>query len=598
MKKKLRILHLEDAPFDVEMVGRVLKKANMDFDRIVVDNKNDFEKALRENQPDVVLSDHSLASFDSMRALQIVQKIAPQVPFILVTATVSEEFAVNIIKLGADDYILKDRMTRLPSAIEQALNQRRARKEIADYRFALDASAIVAITDQKGTILYANENFCRISKYNAEELIGQDHRIINSGYHHASYIKELWVTIAHGRIWKGEFCNRAKDGTIYWVDTTIVPFLDEKRKPYQYLSIRTDITERKIAEEDLRKSEQSLKEAQAIAHISNWEIDLISNVHTWSDEFYKIYGLKKGTVQPSIELFLSFMHPDDADPSLQKIQEAFATFKNSSFEFRFLRKDGSLRYGYCEWRFEFDNKGNVIRVFGIVQDITEKKEAQEHLKRLESKILEQKIQEQKKIARTIIKAEEKERNRIGRELHDNINQILAGSKLYLRMAAKKSPEIDELIRYPIELIDNSIEEIRLLCSQMVTPVKNIDLREMLSDLLGKLDQTGTIKTYLVFDISGRDIFDELKLNIYRIIQEHTNNIIKHAAAKNVSVSIKYEGTSIAINISDDGKGFDVEKKRTGIGISNMINRVSSFNGEISIESSPGKGTRTMIRIPY
>jgi len=124
-------------------------------------------------------------------------------------------------------------------------------REIADYKYALDESTIIAIADQKGIIKKANSNFCKISKYSEEELIGQDHRIINSGYHTKEFIHDLWVTIANGKIWKGEFKNKAKDGTFYWVDTTIVPFLNEQGKPYQYLSIRVDITDRKEAEEYL-----------------------------------------------------------------------------------------------------------------------------------------------------------------------------------------------------------------------------------------------------------------------------------------------------------------------------------------------------------
>ena len=108
----------------------------------------------------------------------------------------------------------------------------KAMQEIGDYKFALDESSIVAMTDQRGIIQHVNDNFCRISKYSREELVGQDHRIINSGYHSKDFIRRLWATISIGKIWKGELKNKAKDGTIYWVDTTIVPFVDEHRRPY------------------------------------------------------------------------------------------------------------------------------------------------------------------------------------------------------------------------------------------------------------------------------------------------------------------------------------------------------------------------------
>jgi len=478
MKNFLKILILEDNVTDAEIIVSLLRKEGLLFESLLAMNKEEFTQALKQFQPGVIISDNSLPQFDAMEALEIVHRNAVAIPFILVTGTVSEEFAAGIIKLGADDYILKDRLARLPAAIEAALQKKKSeealRQQQEQNRFkalllATVGQAIIA-TALDGSVTYWNKAAEKIYGWSAGEAMGNNIIDLTPSVQSREEANEIMNELKRGNSWSGEFLVQRKDGTNF---------------------------------------------------------------------------------------------------------PAFVT-------------DSPV----------YDQEGKLVGIIGVSTDISERKKAEQDLKELEQKILDQKIQEQKKITRAVITAQEQERNHIGQELHDNINQILAGTKLYLGMAAKTNKAVEELVKYPIELIDNSIKEIRLLSSKQVTPLKNIDLEKLIGGLADNLNQTNALKVLFEYNITTGLLHDELKLNIYRIIQEQLNNIIKHAAAGNVNIHIKEAGKFITIIVTDDGKGFDPLKERKGIGISNMTDRVESFNGEIEIQSSPGKGCTITISLPY
>ena len=233
---------------------------------------------------------------------------------------------------------------------ESSPENRNLLKELADLKFALDEAAIVATTDQRGRITYVNDKFCEISKYSREELLGQDHRIINSGYHPEEFIRGIWTAIANGKVWRGELRNRAKDGSIYWVDTTIVPFIDENGKPFQYTAIRYDITERKLAEGRIRQQASLLNKAQDAILVC----DLKSHILFWNAGAEKIYGWH---IDEVLGRSIDEVFTTGADGQTIDAQTVFEEGDEWSSEVRHPTKRGDLIHVVSRWTLVRNERG-------------------------------------------------------------------------------------------------------------------------------------------------------------------------------------------------------------------------------------------------
>lgn len=617
MPEPLKILMLEDRPDDARTVSRLLKKNGLNFTFVVAECEEQYREALDEFHPDLVLSDNSLPQCNATGALAILRQRSPDIPFILVSGTASEEFAASIIKAGADDYLLKGRMARLPSIIKTALKQRMAGKEKREAGREL-ASNEEKLQSAHLRLLFHIENaplgFIEWDKdlrptswsKRAQDIFGWTEKEMVAGQ--VDWLKQVFTDdlprlskmaeeLVSGKVERNTVQHRncTRDGRVIWCEWFNSVLKDRQGKVMAIMSLVRDITAAKLEEQQDEFDRNNLS-----ALINNtgdlmWSVDGDLNLITFNDAFNRVIEADTGKPLAKGQFILG----DQFTPAQQ--------LRYRDYYRRALGGETFTVEDHLEWPLELWSeisfypirKDNlVVGTACFSRDVSERRKSEMAMRAIEKEMADQKIREHKEMARAILNAQEKERNHIGQELHDNVNQILVSTRMYLEMAGKDSAAMREQIKRPIELIDTTIREIRALTNKHVTPVKNVDLRELIRSMLEKLTANSAIKTKLNYTVNDRAMSDDLKLNVYRILQEQMNNIVKYAAAANVSVSVKEDDGHIRIAIADDGKGFDTRAKRNGIGISNIMNRIASFNGTMKIKSTPGNGCTLLVEIPY
>lgn len=497
MKRILRILLVEDSVDDAELILLNLRRGGYEPKFMRVETYDEMKAALDAELWDVVISDYSMPSFSGLGAMELMKEGDYDLPFIIVSGAIGEETAVEAMRAGAHDYIMKDNFARLIPAIEREMREfrgreerRRVEAEIRKLSLAIKQSPVsVVISDLDGRIEYVNPRFTELTGYSYMEAIGENPSILNAGTLPPEHYAELWATITVGKVWHGEFHNKKKSGELYWEDATIAPIVDESGETTGYLAVKEDITARKESDEELKSKSR--------------ELDLLN------------FDLHELTLE-------------------------------------------------------------------------------------------------------ITNLEEKERKRFAGILHDDIGQNLVAVNMALSsyissMSSAKDKSLSSLNEAG-ELLQETIDSIRNMCKDLY-PVSPYGERAMGSKGLGE-----TLKWYVnnVLAPAGieadvdtcaavESLPEEYKRQIYKVLQECLQNVVKHSSATKVTVRCQVDGDIFHLSVEDNGEGIQdptlspeekqEEDKGASIGIRLMRERIKAMGGVLFITSENAKGTLVIAEFP-
>ena len=597
MDVPLRVLLVEDSEDDALLLLRELRRGGYEPLIERVDTAGDMEAALDERGWDLVIADHSMPKFSSSAALELLRhKGFVDLPFIIVSGRIGEDAAVAAMKAGAHDYIMKDNLARLNTAIERELREAESRKErrraeealrTSETRFRLmieQSPLSIQIFSPDGRTLRVNRAWERLWGVTLDQIpeynVLQDPQLIEKGM--MPYIERGFdgqaVAIPPVKYEPEETIPDVSSVPYRWVRAFVYPVKDAVGNVQEVVLVHEDITERMDAEEERRRAEEKYRGIFENAVEGIFQSTVEGRFVTANPALARMFGydssedLLENVSDIAEQLYVDPERRTEFSRLMQ--QDDFV----SGFEVQMYRKDGSVMWASASARAIRDPEGEMVGYEGTVEDITERKRLEESLREIR----------------------EAERRRIARELHDVVLQDLTYALQSLQLA-RRMPEAnrdDEETKRQIEALKRSVQglrdavyELRLESAQEQPLIRTLESivelnRQMAPECAFELVVDGEFPASL----SG-----PAGLEVARIVQEALANVRRHSGARRATVTLRVAGDEARVEVEDDGRGLDPDEP-SGMGLTGMRERALALGGELEVEGERGAGTRVRLRV--
>jgi|SRR5690554_692986 len=627
MDSKLKILHIEDNHFDAELIRENILSRWKDCEIKIISDRESLRKEVENLNYDLVLCDYRIPGFNTgFEVLEIIREKNKEIPLLFISGTIGEELAVELLKKGATDYILKDKLVKLIPAIERALAEYKTLKDKLAAQKALEASekrykdlflnSPVGIyrSTPDGKIILANPSFLKILKYSSFEELQRKNQEKGDFLQKKDRKRYNELMEKNNEVIGFESVWRDSKGTAVFILENSRAVRDEDGNLLYYEGTIEDESEKRIAYEKLKESEAQLSLAQETAKMGNWEIDLLWETFSCSKGLLKIFGLNPEQTDYNKNILFNYVHDEDKEFVIKKINEEIRKNTNGfSFQFRIVRPDGEVRILNCILSTELFS-GVVRKVTGTVQDITEQKKIEEEL--IEAK---RRAEESDRIKTEFL-------SQISHEIRTPLNTLFNLSHL-INLETKKE-EFEELqglfdnidfngrrLLRTIELMLN----VATINNQTYSPdIKKINLQDFIDNIFkayNKEIKSKEIKTNILYERDDNSLKSDEYL-LHHILDNVINNAVKFTNRGEVTVKISEADGHCYFEIKDTGIGIDKKyqpnlfkpfmqesagysRKYEGNGLGLTLTKkfTEILNGSIEIISEKGEGTTCIIKLP-